>query len=112
MKKLKPCPFCGEYPEMSFEVIDEDINGQTYNCYTVMCVNEDCHLSIVTVKDNEDDAIEAWNRRKNEESKILQEEHLLRDYSEWLEDIGYLDYRWHSNPTTIERFLVKKYESQ
>ena len=69
MKKLKPCPFCGEYPEMSFEVIDEDINGRTYNCYTVMCVNEDCHLSVVTTKDNEDDAIEAWNRRKLRETE-------------------------------------------
>ena len=63
MKKLKPCPFCGEYPELSFDII-EDEKGVAHDCHIIMCVNEDCHASVVVSKETREDTIEAWNHRK------------------------------------------------
>lgn len=63
MDELKSCPFCGEYlPQFVF----------SYNPYT-MKREEKCYLQCVfcgcrtKVCDNRSLAIDAWNRRTNDE---------------------------------------------
>ena len=55
MTELKPCPFCGEPPELfSFK------DGR----YLVNCVNPDCDVYPYTrIHDSAEAAAEAWNRR-------------------------------------------------
>lgn len=54
MSKLKPCPFCGKYPQT---VVDDE----TEEKFGVKCFN--CGGSIDTEKETLREAIEAWNRR-------------------------------------------------
>lgn len=73
MAGLKPCPFCGEHP-----AIKKDrrypfyiCNGDGVDAYEVVCQNIDCiiynadHSYYMT----KEEAIEAWNRRANDERK-------------------------------------------
>ena len=60
MIKLKPCPFCGRRGEIrSFKGSD----------YKVECTNNFCQASYMIGMDfdTEAEAIEAWNRRTNDE---------------------------------------------
>ena len=53
-EKLKPCPFCGEEPQL--------IDAGTY--YFVHCFNELCEISPFTQEhDTPEDAINEWNSR-------------------------------------------------
>lgn len=54
-EELKPCPFCGEQPQI-FDLKD----GR----YIVECVNPDCDVYPYTsIHYDEQEAIAAWNRR-------------------------------------------------
>lgn len=60
---LKPCPFCGEIPNMT-ETISLD-NISTF--YVVHCINDFCSIAPATSPYcNEQSAIYAWNTRHNE----------------------------------------------
>lgn len=60
--KLKPCPFCGEIPNiMKARSLD---NISTF--YIVHCVNDVCSIVPMTSPYyNEQSAIDAWNTRHN-----------------------------------------------
>lgn len=60
MGKLKPCPFCGSEADTSFNI---------QFGYQAFCTNDDCFLNYVIMLDmrTEEDAIDAWNRRANDE---------------------------------------------
>lgn len=61
MDELKPCPFCGEQPEL-----DEWHYGDAGECITFMvqCKNENCTCRPFTQEYIRVlPAIEAWNRR-------------------------------------------------
>lgn len=63
MPEVKPCPFCGAKPILDK---NENYNGETiYQVY--------CPSSVVRVEttwfDNEEAAIEAWNRRTNDRKR-------------------------------------------
>lgn len=58
MTELKPCPFCGEEPEI--------VSYISYHktVYKVRCNNRDCPIIAATLDYiSIEDAIEAWNRR-------------------------------------------------
>lgn len=59
-KELKPCPFCGWNASYSYTLplFNEDLR------YQVICIG--CNAS-TSQKLTMDDAIEAWNRRVNDE---------------------------------------------
>ena len=58
-EKLKPCPFCGNEAEF-----DE------WKIFCIRCLNGDCDIKPQTDWFNtKEEAIEAWNRRVNDESK-------------------------------------------
>lgn len=63
MDELKPCPFCGEQAE----VYETPSNG-----YTIVARHDDCccfsNLMWGRGYETEEEAIEAWNRRANDES--------------------------------------------
>ena len=49
-----PCPFCGEYPEVSYT--DEYVE--------ISCENMECKIASMTLEDKRlQQAIDAWNRR-------------------------------------------------
>ena len=49
-----PCPFCGEYPEVSYA--DEYVE--------ISCENMECKIASMTLEDKRlQQAIDAWNRR-------------------------------------------------
>ena len=58
--ELKPCPFCGSEAATTYSAIFG---------FLVYCTNDDCFMSEATMSDKatEQDAIEAWNRRVNDE---------------------------------------------
>ena len=58
MDNLKPCPFCGKYPQT---VVDDETDGK----FGVKCFA--CGGSIYPEKDTLQEAIEAWNRRATDE---------------------------------------------
>ena len=58
MDSLKPCPFCGKYPQA---VVD----CETEEKFGVKCFN--CGGSICPEKETLQEAIEAWNRRAGEQ---------------------------------------------
>lgn len=68
--KLKPCPFCGQIPD-----VDEyrDMFGRKY--YGVSCNNEYCKIQPFTDGlPTEEKAIREWNERKkerNEKSNVI-----------------------------------------
>ena len=61
--KLKPCPMCGnESPDIHNAYQYDD-----YECWRIKCL--ECGLELLNDYHQEDDAIEAWNRRFGEENK-------------------------------------------
>ena len=56
MKDLKPCPFCGEVPIISY--CDGEVLIRCENVHCIYVSTEWCA--------NEQQAIAAWNRRANE----------------------------------------------
>ena len=67
MKKIKPCPFCGSHDVVSGRMInptvwwDSGMRGE--DCGFVMCLT--CGACVKG--EYEEEAIEAWNRRANDE---------------------------------------------
>lgn len=70
MKELKPCPFCGSKGEMRCDK-KPDMNGYFVYSYVVDCSRFDCPASYMIGNDfdTEAEAIEAWNRRINDERR-------------------------------------------
>lgn len=78
---LKPCPFCGNAVYLEKKPLWRDCNGSThgyFGCYeyVIECNNPECRCNValkgnntVYAKDEEakQNAIEAWNRRANNE---------------------------------------------
>ena len=60
MSDLKPCPFCGD----TYINIRRKKEGYNVGCNTVNCIA--CHVRTRVYK-TEQDAIEAWNRRVQDE---------------------------------------------
>lgn len=54
MSELKPCPFCGNKPDMWYT--------ERIGLWTIHCFNEDAHRAGAAAK-TEAEAIEAWNTR-------------------------------------------------
>jgi Lar family restriction alleviation protein len=55
--KLKPCPFCGEMPEL----VEYGIELEA--CY-IECVNIECSITVITVGGDKKEVIKEWNTRK------------------------------------------------
>ena len=62
MDKLKPCPFCGS-TEIDFGIGTGTLRGFGY----VQCENCGAEIREVTKCKNADTAIEAWNRRADDD---------------------------------------------
>ena len=63
-EKLKPCPFCGEKPKLKEHILYK-------HNYIVHCTNDFCLVEPCTkLYPKEKQAIEAWNRRTNENSNL------------------------------------------
>lgn len=61
MTELKPCPFCGSRNIVLTEI---HYGIARIGCNTDMCI---CFYSTTTPYGSKKDAIEAWNRRANNE---------------------------------------------
>lgn len=61
MEQLKPCPFCGEMPDI--ETWYEPGFGRMEPLTMIRCVGNDCIVHPSTKFQMESVAIEAWNRR-------------------------------------------------
>ena len=62
MTELKPCPFCGG----KARIVENDPFGsqrKEFRCYGVICNGCDAHFW----KNTEEEAIDAWNRRADNE---------------------------------------------
>lgn len=59
MAELKPCPCGGKTRCVSIPL--------THDKYMVMCFNEGCGNSLDKWYDTKKEAVEAWNRRVNDE---------------------------------------------
>ena len=62
--ELKPCPFCGSKPNVTY--IPNDTGGKTIN---IECDNSKCGVVLFTRLNfvSDDYVIEAWNRRVENE---------------------------------------------
>lgn len=60
MKELKPCPFCGSKWTQVRYINNPFDKNHVYGGYRAECT--DCY-AITKACNNEQDAIEAWNRR-------------------------------------------------
>jgi len=59
--ELKPCPFCGEKPEL---LPSEALNAKWHNQFTVCCsINANGCGSTSRYADSKQEAIKAWNKR-------------------------------------------------
>ena len=70
MEKLKPCPFCGSHGILEGGDFIGGWNEKTGpRPYMAECSNQDCIASymIGAVYDTKEEAIEAWNRRADDE---------------------------------------------
>lgn len=58
-EQLKKCPFCGSEADTAY--------NERFN-YQVFCTNDSCFMNTITMYGmaTEEDAIEAWNRRAND----------------------------------------------
>lgn len=63
MDELKPCPFCGGTPR----IIESRDSRRIM--YGVDCLGDEHHIVCVGWFESEDEAIEHWNRRCNDEAK-------------------------------------------
>lgn len=68
-EKLKPCPFCGSDAELKTDIRYPRPMCQPKRAYEVFCTNYDCIIGRVDERYflNKKKAIEAWNRRANDE---------------------------------------------
>lgn len=58
MSELKPCPFCGG---------EAKIVKSPENEYIAICRNKQCNASVGFFPNTRKEAIEAWNRRADDE---------------------------------------------
>lgn len=71
MSDLKPCPFCGQIPEVEKLKWPNGVIS-----YRIFCGNENCVMPVCTDDyNNEVSAVNAWNTRHEDKRK----EDLLRD---------------------------------
>ena len=56
-EELKPCPFCGGKAEIIIE----------YGTVTVGCTNKECDITMGKAVFTDEEAIQHWNRRANDE---------------------------------------------
>lgn len=61
--KLKPCPFCGEYPNVN---IGTSLTDKEEEYFYVECMNRDCLVQPRIVCYSESNTEEAWNTRAEE----------------------------------------------
>ena len=62
--KLKPCPFCGEEPDLQFCESTQE--------FYLECANPNCDVELCTYGfDTEKEAIAAWTRRGEDEQKDI-----------------------------------------
>jgi len=59
-EELKPCPFCGGKAEII-------IFSAEYGTLTVGCTNEECDITMGKAFFSDEEAIQHWNRRVNNE---------------------------------------------
>ena len=58
--KLKPCPWCGEVPE----VVEDSVEGT----WAIYCDSDNCAvLPCLRYQDSKEDGCIAWNERKDDE---------------------------------------------
>ena len=69
MPDLKPCPFCGSRPVLQTDTRYPRPECEPRKAYEVVCKNWDCIIGYVDERYRltEQEAIEAWNRRANDE---------------------------------------------
>lgn len=60
---LRPCPFCGSTTALEIVGPFEDGEGSSKQRYVVCNFNKDGCGAAGGIRDNEKDAIAAWNRR-------------------------------------------------
>ena len=64
-EKLKPCPFCGSNGQVRY---DYGVLRGEYSGYYVQCSNSYCTAySLFAPFSTEQEAVEAWNRRVNDD---------------------------------------------
>ena len=61
MRKIKACPFCGEYPQIELK------NGY----YRIECKNRECPSRLVA-SINEKDIVSAWNTRLKPKKEVVE----------------------------------------
>ena len=63
MENLKPCPFCGELPEIDQGEYTYKVKDRIY--WAVGCMNDDCEVDVETDNfDTKEEAIKVWNTRR------------------------------------------------
>lgn len=60
LNELKPCPFCGSKPQIT----ENKLNLRSI-LYGVICVGDEHHSVSVGYFQSEEEAVNAWNRRIN-----------------------------------------------
>lgn len=70
MPVLKPCPFCGSRPVLQSDIRYPRPECEPRTAYEVVCKNWDCIIGYVDdhYKLTAREAIEAWNRRADDET--------------------------------------------
>ena len=85
--KLKPCPFCGEHPNV---ITGTSITDKEEEYFYVECMNRDCLVQPRIVCYSESNTEEAWNTRAYENElytlenrlKYLLQSEVVRTYDE------------------------------
>lgn len=67
---IKSCPFCGEMPFLKTDTRYPRPEREPRQAYEVVCQNWECIIGFVDEKYklSAKEAIEAWNRRANDEN--------------------------------------------
>lgn len=64
MERLKPCPFCGQVPEL------KTFTGESCTFYYIRCANPECPATCASVQDKESSKAAArWNKRHSSRAK-------------------------------------------
>jgi hypothetical protein len=67
-KKLLPCPWCGNTPQ----VCHGTTNRRKGNTHYVSCVNWDCKVKPSTGREwTIEEAVKAWNTREEKKTNVL-----------------------------------------